>query len=387
MKKVISLIMLLAFGMFCVGPVAADEVSELKAQLQDMQSDMRRLMSRIETLEREKSRRMETPQDVADRVSSLERKLDSSTLSKLSSDTLKIGGFIQSYYKWAEESSGTDTFDVRRARLGLSGSIASDWSYKFVVDFTASGGNLIRDAKLAYKPLDWMRLTFGQQKIPFSYEKNTSAKKLDAIVSPQVTSNLTTDRDIGLMADGKVLDDKIYYAVGVFNGTGKNSSDNNETKDVITRVLVSPFKDSYDEWLSGLTFGGSYQYGRQPESGTNVGERERIGGTMVYKYDRFKMVGEYIYQELEQTDATYKYSDGWYVTTTYNVWDDLKAVARYEQYDPDRDADNDRNDIVTVGGRYTVNKYIAVDSNYRMKLEEGTDTDNNEFIIQTQVKF
>ena len=90
---------------------------------------------------------------------------------------------------------------------------------------------------------------------------------VDTIEEVEVVDSITPERDIGVAISGDILDEKITYALGVFNGNGINTSDDNDQKDIIGRVVVSPFKGS-NGVLEGLSMGVSVQGGRQPNGVT-----------------------------------------------------------------------------------------------------------------------
>ncbi len=145
------------------------------------------------------------------------------------------------------------------------------------------------------------------------------------------------------------------------------------------------------ELLEGLSIGGSTQIGKQPWSAGNYyGYRNRYGAMATYKYDKLKLSSEFIYQTRERiANLDDEEAYGWFVMGTYMLIPKLQGVVKYELYDPDRDADDDRQDVLTLGGTYFLNENIKFELNYRLLFEEGNlggDT-NNELIAQTQIKF
>lgn len=298
--------------------------------------------------------------------------------------TLTLHGYLQAYYAWFEQNSGNDTFDIRRAFVTLDGKMSEDVSGRVQIDAAASS-DVLRDAYIKYTHFPHVRIKVGQFKIPFSEDQLTSSGNLDTIQRALSSTKLSTDRDIGVMLEGEVLDKKIYYAGGIFNGTGRNISDTNENKDFIGRVLVSPFKGD-ENLLEGLSVGGSVQTGKQSLSGTSEGTRERYGALVKYAYKNLKLQSEYIFQQTEQTDNRNKYADGWYLMTLYKLNPKLQGVVKYEQYEPDRDVGKDRESILTLGANWNINKVTKIQANYRIK-DEQTEETNNEFIFQAQVKY
>ncbi|MDP2938675.1 MAG: porin, partial [Candidatus Omnitrophota bacterium] len=89
---------------------------------------------------------------------------------------IKLSGYTQVRYQ--NDKSKNDAFDIRRARLDLRGDITERWDYRTQVDFgggTTSSTTGVQsysvkllDAIIGYKVNPYLKLSIGQQKIPFS---------------------------------------------------------------------------------------------------------------------------------------------------------------------------------------------------------------------------
>lgn len=88
--------------------------------------------------------------------------------------------------------SGTE---LRRARLGVSGDIDQDWSYKAEYDFAGSAE--IKDAWIKYSA-DWGSLTIGNQKPPFSLDVLASSKYLPFMERALAPTSFAPGRRIGI---------------------------------------------------------------------------------------------------------------------------------------------------------------------------------------------
>ena len=369
-------------------PVCADEISDLKANVKSMQNQINMLLNRIEVLEVEKASRMTTPIEVEDRVLKLEEKMQKPLLSKLANSSFNMKGYIQPYYKWEEHDSGEDTGELKRARLKIYGKWKEDFA-GFIQLELAAGSDILRDAVVKYQHFSWARIAAGQMIVPYSYIDNYPTAKVPTIEFPLIATNLASVRDIGVMIDGNVLADQLYYAVGIFNGAGQNTSDDNENKDIVGRVIYSPFKNNENDLLSGFSVGGNIQTGRQPLSGNYEGDRNRYGGLLLYNYDKLEVIGEYMYQKRERVgflgDET---AQGWYLLGSYKITSKIKGVVMYEQYDPNMDISRDQQDILTLGGTYYFNDYFKIAMDYRQLYEQQSNDDtNNELIMQATFQF
>src|SRR5262249_3132618 len=76
-------------------------------------------------------------------------------------------------------------------------------------------------------------------------------------------NNFGLNRDIGLMAWGQLLDNRLDYAAGIFNGTRNGFVDANDFKDFAGLVNFRPFATRTDSWLENLNIGGSTNTGLQ----------------------------------------------------------------------------------------------------------------------------
>jgi len=332
-------------------------------------------------------------------VKKQEEKETQTVFNVIAGKPIKISGYTQVRYQ--NDKSKNDAFDIRRARLDLRGDITERWDYRTQVDF--GGGTTssttgaqsysvkLLDAIIGYKVNPYLKLSIGQQKIPFSQENLASSPKLETINRSQVVEALTargTDvignqngRDIGLQASGSVLPVTGYnlfdYAFGIFNGAGINTSDTNEQKDFVGRAVFHPLK----EW----SVGGSYYAGRYTLSTTPArkDDRDRIGAEFAYAKDAISLKGEYI---KGKDGATKK--DGWYLQTGYFfIPSKFQGVFKFDTYDPNIKLGKDITNIYTLGANWYFNKWAFLQVDYELKDETGKEVDNNALTGQLTLQF
>lgn len=246
MKKIMVCVLGIAVLIILSCPYTlADELSDLKVEMQKMQEQMRLMQSRIETLEQEGNNKdaIRKSQYLNDSV--LNQNQNPPLFVNMKNSTLTLHGYLQAYYAWFEHNSGNDTFETRRAFVTLDGKMSDDVSGRIQVDVAASS-DILRDAYINFTHFPYTKIKVGQFKVPFSYEWLTSSAELDTIQRALSTTNFSTDRDLGIMLEGETPNKKMYYAAGIFNGTGRNTSDTNENKDFIGRVAMSPFRSGND---------------------------------------------------------------------------------------------------------------------------------------------
>ncbi|TFW70573.1 hypothetical protein C3Y98_09640 [Methylotenera oryzisoli] len=153
--------------------------------------------------------------------------------------SVALGGRIHADYrnfdhsgndKLASNSSAneSDTFDIRRARLVLSGQIMDHYTFQLSGDFAGqTAGNTGATLDQAWVNVNYWRplqVTVGQFKAPISMERKMSSNTLD-FLERSLHDSLGSYEDRGLMVWG-IPKDGLTYAVSVINGEGnKNSND------------------------------------------------------------------------------------------------------------------------------------------------------------------
>jgi phosphate-selective porin len=306
------------------------------------------------------------------------------TASKL----FQLDGYTNIRYQVNDEHGKIDGFDIRRVYLGFRGTLSPYWSYRFQADFAATPK--IVDAYIEYKLNDYLNFTLGQFILPFSLESVTSNLKLDFIDRSQVVEALVArgkdvignynGRDIGVQVGGTLLklNEKplVEYKIGLFNGSGTNQTDKNESKDLVSRICINPIK--------GLSFGASY-YNGVGNFGTPAvnRKRERFGLEARYDYLNFSLRGEYI----KGTDRVTK-REGYYLQAGYYmIPQKLQLVAKLDAYDPDTATEDNASTWYIGGINYTFNPNIRLLANYTVKTEQSGDYNNNLASVQLQVSF
>ena len=240
----------------------------------------------------------------------------------------------------------TNNFLVRRGRVGLSGTFYKYFDFFVEADF-GQGAAVLTDGYLDIHFWPELRLRAGQFKVPFSYEELFSDNHID-FVERSVADNLVPSRDLGAMLHGSLFGGIVSYAGGIFNGSGQNVADTNDSKDLAARLVVTPFKQSDLGWLKNFQFGGDITWGDE-DSGQSLrgrtdgqfvffnrintrGDRLRYSGEASYYTGPFTLYGEYIQTQEERKGLGTGGRDlpdldgrGWYLTATYLLTGETKV--------------------------------------------------------------
>lgn len=161
-------------------------------------------------------------------------------------------------------------------------------------DFTKSAALVDAFVKVKFNP--YINVQVGQFKIPFSIENPYAPLDLEAIDNAQVINalsgfsdvsgngNYKFGREIGVMLYGGFINMETFgkrfqlfnYSVGVFNGAGINTKDNNKTKDIAGRLELHP-------WIKELVLAGSMYIGEYQTTNNENAVRNRYGIGGEYK--------------------------------------------------------------------------------------------------------
>ncbi len=316
---------------------------------------------------------------------------------------IALAGYAQARYQVLEEAGKPDGFDIRRARLDVKGIISPYWSYR--VQFDLAGTPKLIDAYAELKLNDYLNITFGQAKIPFSLENLASSTKLELIDRSQVVEALTArgkdvggnqnGRDIGILLGGTLLKLKdrpvVDYRLGVYNGSGINTADKDEKKDYAARLIFYPVTGLA---VSGALYNGSRFVPEVKEVKTNgvvttpyaaekSVDRNRYGFDLSYDLKNLSVRSEYIHGTDEQFEREGYYVQGGY----YFMEKKLQVLAKYDFYDSDKAKTDDASTWVVLGANYNFNANTKLQVNYSTKQEEGTNIDNNFANVQFQIGF
>lgn len=157
--------------------------------------------------------------------------------------SISISGRIHADYRsFSEDSTGNansaDTFDIRRAYLGVSGKLYDDWTFEATSDIAAG---TLEYGFLNFKASDVLQFRIGAFKMPFSFEELTSSRFID-FQERSLVNAFVPAKDQGLMIYGEPVKNTFGYWLAAMNGSGKNTDEPNsvvDDKDLIARAAVN----------------------------------------------------------------------------------------------------------------------------------------------------
>lgn len=308
---------------------------------------------------------------------------------------LSIGGFVQGQ---AEFGDATDTrmvagdrFYLRRARIGVKGSFAEKFDFTLQTDLGSNSlgavtGNRAQatDAFIVWSKYDTANLTFGQFKTPYGYDQLMSDTKVITIERPLPSDSLTLSRQLGAMVSGTVLDKKLSYAAGLFNGNGVNLSTNdNDNFMYVGRVNGTVASGKAVKVTAGA---GAFT---SRDTGSFTGRRSGTGIDVQAVFARGEINAEFLRTHFDRITGTDTDAQGWSVLGTwFIVPKKVQLVGRYEAYDPNIDVANDDADLWTVGLNYLLKgDDIKLGVNYLIGDPAGPLSNRGRLLTRVQLVF
>jgi phosphate-selective porin OprO/OprP len=235
------------------------------------------------------------------------------------------------------------------------------WMQYFTQVTLEGGSAALRDAYIEAAYYDWAKPRIGQYKVPFDREFLTSAFNLDLIDRSIASNAFNLGRDIGVQVSGGFLKDQLNYAVGMFNGSGANQSNQDQNFMYLGRMVYTPFGsfpysegalDTPDTPKLAVGAAGAYLPGLEP------GERKTLAGPLgntnivpvnsdvyeltadlAFKYQNFFFQGGYYFRNIDpEKPTTYgsENAQGFYLQGGYFlIPKKFELAARYSWVDPD----------------------------------------------------
>ncbi len=176
-------------------------------------------------------------------------------------------GYVQTDYRaYSGDGHPPNTFVIRRGRVGFQGTLGKHYEFAVLGDFAATGGAVMRDIFLNFKPVSAFQIQFGQFKEPFAQEVTTAVTNIDfverSLASLLYPSAATAFRSPGVLVHGDISGGVFQYWVGAFNGKGIATNNTTNEPEVIGRLRFYPWRKKKDNLLQGFAFGGSIGHGR-----------------------------------------------------------------------------------------------------------------------------
>ena len=280
--------------------------------------------------------------------------------------TAKVTGFAQFDYRRAEKpdtaTSSRHEFNVRRARLGIKGSVIPSIRYQLI--FQGDGGAVnsasVLDMILDVRLTPVLNLRMGQFKYDFDIEArqadmttpmtdrafitNAVAGSLDGRSTASTQLSNARDRGMALQASRTLGAWEWRPSVGIFQGTGR-ANDNNDQVSVTGQLAV--------EGGPGLLLSGGYLYtDNEPAGGSGIDRF--VGWTLGGRYEvrRVFASGEY-YRASRDLGVAEEDVEGFYLIGGFDPVPRFHLRARYQTMEDEHfGSGGDEASSVDLGARW-----------------------------------
>ena len=313
---------------------------------------------------------------------------------------VELGGLLIAGFR-AEpaESTRNTAFDLFHARLSASGTAGLGVEYLVRTGFDPDDRDVsLLDARLTIPVRPELRIAAGQFKAPFSREALIGPAELQFAERAQGPAAMAPLRQVGVQLSGELLDRRLRYRAGLFNGEGRTAENPDGLMLYAGRVEFSRLGGDvqfYDEL--NVTVGGSAAFAdesgrdvtdagpfRAPitDAGSFRGERLLLGADLEVGYRGVFLAGEYVRGEYDpeplidgSTGAPTQVAEGVSVEGGYKLWGGLvDLIGRVDSFDPPAAG---RRDFLVLGA----NVYPGLDARlglqWAARLDESTAPPND----------
>ncbi len=375
MKRHLFCAVALLCALLCPQAATADELDDVKKEIKALQE-------RLEALEAErKSKALE------ERLAVLEAE-DEDFMHRLQ-EMVTVGGYADGEYIMTDKKGENNRFRVHHLSLFFKKQISEQWRFFSEIEYEdapkisgTDDGSAIKDTEgkvfvevftLEYYLNRYLNFRLGRFLTPggiwnvdhyppfvLTQDRPQHIRK----IFPQLQDGLQ------LLGSANMADVVTDYILYVSNGQGNTGhGDGNENKAVGTRLK---FKLPY---LSRLEAGFSYYL----EEKNNEDDVRAAGADLVIQWGGLKFQGEYAKEFIEPAVGSFFQEIGYYAQLQYDYrkW---TLGYRYDWYDKNTKADNDRKTINTIVLNYHFTPDVVVKAEHHFHdpqdrtLEEFTKT-------------
>lgn len=347
--------------------------------------------------------------------------------------TVNLRGQFRTSFPYDEEptklsdfENGTTDFQIRRARLKMSGHAYRPWlKYKMEYDLV---GNTLLDLHFKIEKLPYLSLKIGRWKADYSLERIISSGSQQTLDRSIINRPFTIDRQNGVSLYGNIKGDgslNFNYWAATFMGTGRTERSNDDSHlmymlktqwNINGRQLKRTGSDLkyHNKFTSIIALAGATNKSPYTRfSGSGGGQLEgfadgvaghyRLNQYLIetaFKYKGWSWQQEYHWKEINDeinqmtTHLTGNYAQiGYFPTYSFNfIPKSLELFGRHAFYNPDLNIKNDTRYEYTLGANWFFNghnnkltlEYSHFDYN---QIEPGIDESSNRIYFQWDISF
>jgi len=308
-------------------------------------------------------------------------------------DTDHYGAFFDENAK-----NATTNVELRQAKITAKYKPQAYWKsklqFKYAYEDSAHKEFEVADAYIAYSGFEWVDITAGKMKEPFSLERLTGSSSLTTIERSMVTSAFSPGRSYGV----KVGENKKNYTWGL--GVFQKKTNSDSTRAVTARATFAPVRNKNQTLHLGLSASirdrqnNDFQIKESAEVNTadNIirsarfdADKSHLSGIeFAWQYNSVRFQSEFISEKIEQVSGQdwnyygYYLQASWFVTGESSSYKKgrfkgvkpaantgaLEVVARYGELGLRDQNFGSESSIVMVGINYHWTKNYKLMVNY-----------------------
>lgn len=298
-------------------------------------------------------------------------------------DKVQFYGAFQGNFNGLFEGSDYDTtYDLNIFEAGVVGGLRDkNTDFKLQFNFKPTDGQnfmqgFITDAYIMNTSLPHHKIIVGNSRNQVGVDGGASSYTLPFAARSQIARNFGNTRALGVRVVGN-------YSLADYS-LALNSSDR-----FFHEFFAGP---EFTGWVNLKPFGRTDgRYGHLVVGGgLNAGHRNEnytVGGAYVgYSYKKFAVNAEYsIADGYNGRTFSSDRAEGFYTTVTYRLTPKLHILARFDQFDPNRDINGDLRREYTAGLNYFIKgQALRLILNYVFCENQNTE-DSHRIILGTQI--
>jgi len=390
---------------------------------EDRDAMLRQLVARVESLEAEvRQLRAEKKAEKSERPPESKKEMASMTDSLLEMDSknpepaaaqetypnLKIRGFGDVDYHWADRGADKNAFLLGQLDLFLTSQLAEDLSVldENVIEADEDNhfGFEIERLMLQWTPRDYFNVAVGRYHSAIGYYNNAyhhgtwlqTAVGRPGIFNFEDDGGILAIHNVGVSISGAVPSGRLglHYVAEVGNGRNynpgqepvQNISDNNDFKAVNLVVFARPDR------LPGLQVGGSAYFDRVNIELMPTVDQTVLSAYAVYVSPAFEWLNEGVL--LHDSSSLGMFDTYGFYTQIARQFGNFRPYARYQVLDADREdpvldsaGSPGFNQTFTLGLRYNFSEFAAFKLQGDHTFSADDDNPRNEMTLQVSFTF
>ena len=254
---------------------------------------------------------------------------------------LQIRGRVQAQFGMTDADNDADagtysTFEIRRARIGLRGTLFENVRAQLEANLVPGSDLSMRSAFLEWREHKAAYIKLGYDKPRFSFEENTSSAEILTVERTVINNMLVPGAQNGLSLAGGI--ERLSYAAGLYTDRNNRNADGDDSYLFNASVGLS-----LDKLLGNANLRLRADYLASDDDGGKFGGKfdDALAASIHYALNRFDLRTEYMTGDNDGNSV-----NGFYVTPSVFVTDNVQLVGRFEM------AESDKARGIRAPGRY-----------------------------------